>query len=231
MLLFRVFRNIYECNILKRIALDPHASPFLPTLYFGFIIHGSPALVITEAMGITLDDIVGKNGPLTVEQTKFYLSELICGLKYLHSNGIVHMELKSNNILLTKTGHTLISDFDRSYDLMESDRPSIRKDFIIHLAYAALEIANKSVITERADIWSLGVLTASLIGKFIRPKSMDPAVEKQAARAGLWEIAGFSRLSRDSQDLTLFRDVNWNKVEQLRIKPPFSHLLLKTYVE
>ncbi|VDO03177.1 unnamed protein product [Rodentolepis nana] len=241
-----------EYNILKRITLDPCASSFLPKLYYAFAIHDSPALVITEAMGITIDDIVKINGPLTEVQAKFYLTELVCGLKYLHSKSIVHLELKSNNILIAKTGHTLIVDFDRSYDLMESDQPPMKWDFIVNLAYAAPEIASRLVITDKADIWSLGVLTAFLIGKFIRPKKMDRDSEKQAAIAGRWEIDGFSSLSRDLQDfftqvfifnylerpsieslqsLAFFKDVNWNEVEQLRIKPPFSALHLRTFIK
>ncbi|VDL60495.1 unnamed protein product [Hymenolepis diminuta] len=241
-----------EYKILKKIALDPHASSFLPTLYYSFVIENSPTLVLTEALGLTLYNLVRINGPLTVKQAKFYAAEMICGLKYLHSKGIVHMELKNNNVLITKTGHTLLSDFDRSYDLSENTRPPFPEDFQVNVNYAAPEIANKHVITDRADIWSLGVLMAWLIGKSIRPEAKNYELEVQMAKTGLWQINEFSRLSRSLQEffnevftfnylerpnieaiqnLTLFRNINWNNVEQLRIKPPFSTIRLKSIID
>ncbi|VUZ46579.1 unnamed protein product [Hymenolepis diminuta] len=232
-----------ECDILKKITLDPHASPFLPTLYYSLVIELSPVLVLTEALGLTVLDLIAINGPLTVKQTKFYVAEIICGLKYLHERHIVHMELKPNNVLIAKSGHILISDFDRSFDLSADNKPISAWDFSVNLYFAAPEIAKEEVITDKADVWSLGVLTAWLIGKYIRPKNADNEPEKQMAKTGYWNISGFSHLPRSLreffnqvfstnyvlrpsieqvQSLTLFKNVNWYKVERLKVKPPFS---------
>ncbi|KAM3179172.1 hypothetical protein ACTXT7_001123 [Hymenolepis weldensis] len=232
-----------ECDILKKITLDPHASPFLPTLYYSLVIELSPVLVLTEALGLTILDLIKINGPLTEKQAKFYAAEIICGLKYLHGRRIVHMELKPNNVLIAKSGHILISDFDRSFDLSEGNTPISGWDFSVNLYFAAPEIAREEVITDKADIWSLGVLTAWLIGKYIRPKNADKEPEKQMAKTGYWSISGFSHLSRSLreffnqvfstsyvlrpsieqvQNLTLFKNVNWYKVERLKTRPPFS---------
>ncbi|VUZ46581.1 unnamed protein product [Hymenolepis diminuta] len=232
-----------ECDILKKITLDPHASPFLPTLYYSLVIELSPVLVLTEALGLTLLDLIAINGPLTVKQMKFYAAEIICGLKYLHERHIVHMELKPNNVLITKSGHILISDFDRSYHLSEGNKPPCRRDFFVNPYFSAPEIAKEEVITDKADVWSLGVLTAWLIGKSIRSQCNDYDPGKKAAEEGHWKIDEFSKLPKRLQEffnrvfthsyllrpsieqvqsLTLFKNVNWYKVERLKVKPPFS---------
>nr|CDS34196.1 ribosomal protein S6 kinase alpha 2 [Hymenolepis microstoma] len=240
-----------ECDILKRITLDPHSSPFLQKLYYSLVIEFSPVLVLTEALGITIYDIINIKRSLNFEDTKFYLSEIICGLKFLHNKCIVHMELKPDNILIAKSGHILISDFDRSYDLSRGRRPIRGWDFCVNQYFAAPEIANEQVISEKADVWSLGVLTAWLIGKYIRPKNTDKEHEKQMAKQGYWIISGFSKLPKYWQEffnqvfstsyvlrpsieqvqrLTLFRNVNWHKVERLKVKPPLSTDCLMDFI-
>jgi serine/threonine protein kinase len=48
------------------------------------------------------------------EKTKFYASEIILALEYLHNNGIVYRDLKPENILLSIDGHIKLTDFGLS---------------------------------------------------------------------------------------------------------------------
>ncbi|VDN96694.1 unnamed protein product [Rodentolepis nana] len=240
-----------EHDILKRITLDPHSSPFLQKLHYSLVIQFSPVLVLTEALGITIHDILSITGHLEYEDVKFYSSEIICGLKYLHEKRIVHMELKPDNILFSKSGHILISDFDRSYDLSRFGRPSKAWEFCVNQYFAAPEIAKEEVISEKADVWSLGVLTALMHGIYIRPNNVDKEQGKKLAKRGYWYIRGFSNLPKDLQEffnqvlstsyvlrpsieqvqrLGLFRDVDWQKVKELKVKPPISNCCLMGFV-
>lgn len=45
---------------------------------------------------------------------QFYLSELVCAIGYLHSNGVVYRDLKLENILLRRSGHICLTDFGLS---------------------------------------------------------------------------------------------------------------------
>ncbi|VUZ43840.1 unnamed protein product [Hymenolepis diminuta] len=181
-----------EYNALKKLSLDSDPSPFVPKLFYAFTIDVSPVLVLNQASGITLYDIIDIHGPLKIQHARFYLSEVMCGLKYLHYRNIVHMECKPDNILISQLGHVILSDFDRSYDL--SNKIPNDHDFLVAHYYAAPEIACKMMITPQADVWTLGVLMTDLIGKKIRSGGDKGKSVLSKAMGGTWNIKRFSRL-------------------------------------
>ena len=54
------------------------------------------------------------NGRLDEEIAKFYFSEVLLALEYLHENGIIYRDLKPENILLDHEGHVVLTDFGLS---------------------------------------------------------------------------------------------------------------------
>lgn len=47
----------------------------------------------------------------TEDAVKFWMAELSCALKYIHGRGIVHRDVKPDNILLDADGHVHLADF------------------------------------------------------------------------------------------------------------------------
>nr|CDS32546.1 serine:threonine protein kinase [Hymenolepis microstoma] len=231
-----------EYRVLELLALDPDKSPFLPTLYYSFTIDVSPTFIVEFETDVTLSGVVTVRGSMKVKHARFYLSEVICAVRYLHEKQIVHMKLKPNNVLLTKSGHIKLVDFDHSYNLYENrgKRPTFI-DFSVDYYFAAPEVAGKIAITEKADIWSLGVLMACLMGRSIRRGRRKNC--EHLAKVGYWSITRFSKLRanlrnffkavftlsysrrpsiEEVQKLAFFHDVNWVAVQALAIKPPLS---------
>ena len=52
---------------------------------------------------------------------KVYLAELLDAMEHMHSHGIVHRDLKTENMLLTGSGHLLVIDFGTAKDLIQTD--------------------------------------------------------------------------------------------------------------
>ena len=62
----------------------------------------------------TIADILAQNGPIPEESAVDINRQLVAGLRYIHSRGILHRDLKMDNILVDHSGHCFIIDFGLS---------------------------------------------------------------------------------------------------------------------
>ena len=74
--------------------------------------------------GGDLFTLLRKENSFSIEQSKFYLGQIIFALEYLHSKNIIYRNLKPENILISKNGYIKLTDFelakvveDRTYTL------------------------------------------------------------------------------------------------------------------
>ncbi|AES66130.2 AGC family Serine/Threonine kinase family protein [Medicago truncatula] len=90
--------------------------PFLPTLYSYFETDKFYCLVMEYCSGGDLHSLRQKqpNKCFTEEAARFYASEVLLALEYLHMLGIVYRDLKPENLLVRDEGHIMLSDFDLS---------------------------------------------------------------------------------------------------------------------
>ena len=234
-----VKRALREHRILKRITLEASRRIFLSTLYYSSFHHSSPVLLISKGSGVDLSKIRQYFNNLCLYSAKFYCTEIICGLSQLHKLGIAHLDIKPGNILLSDSGHVIITDFDCAFDLLHNPGSPTADDFNGTPSYMAPEIANRSMITLKADIWSLGATMAVLMSGSIRPHEKGLMEE---VRGGDWRIKGFKKFPKELQSFfnaclafqpedrpdieeikyhQLFADVKWNVVASLGQSPPY----------
>ncbi|PRQ32207.1 putative protein kinase AGC-RSK-2 family [Rosa chinensis] len=90
--------------------------PFLPTLYAHFVSDKLSCLVMEYCPGGDLHVLRQKQpGRSFCEQaTRFYVSEVLLAMEYLHMQGVVYRDLKPENILVRDDGHIMLTDFDLS---------------------------------------------------------------------------------------------------------------------
>ncbi|XP_076059658.1 serine/threonine-protein kinase chk-1-like [Oratosquilla oratoria] len=121
------------------------------------------------ADGGTLGDKI-QEGAMHEGKARFFFSQLVSGIKYLHSRGVAHRDLKPENLLLTKTQELKIADFGLAVEFEE-------KRFLWQVCgtsgYIAPEVFAGRYQGDSADVWSSGVILFILLtGQFPWEKAL-----------------------------------------------------------
>jgi serine/threonine-protein kinase len=113
-------------------------------------------LTMEFATGGTLRDLIKKNQPLRpLSERLGDAAGVIAGLAAIHDAGIVHRDVKPDNMLRMEDGRLVLSDFGLATDLPDSTMVSV---FVGTPHYMAPEVREGDPATTRSDVWSLGVV-------------------------------------------------------------------------
>lgn len=119
-------------------------------------------LVIEFMEGVDLGKLITTRHPLPFPVVGFIFREVLQGLSYAHTNGVIHRDIKPSNIMIGMDGTVKISDFGlaRSSDLPEI---TMHGEVVGTPAYMSPEQARVSKIDLRSDLFSLGVTGYEMI--------------------------------------------------------------------
>lgn len=131
-------------------------------------------LTMELATGGTLRELIKRNQPLRpIDERLADAAGIIGGLAAIHEAGIVHRDVKTDNILRMEDGRLVLSDFGLATDLPTGTMVSV---FVGTPHYMAPEVREGEPATTRSDVWSLGVVLHEIFfGR--RP-------ERRASRSG-----------------------------------------------
>jgi len=116
-----------------------------------------------------------KNGAqLSTAQIKCIMKQLLEGMHYIHSENIIHRDIKSANILLNNKGELMIADFGLARNL--NSLSGHYTSCVVTLWYRSPELLlGTKKYTTQVDIWSIGCIMAELIlGTPLFPGDKEP---------------------------------------------------------
>ncbi|XP_039449986.2 serine/threonine-protein kinase greatwall [Culex pipiens pallens] len=114
-------KNMISQVITERNALALSRSPFCVTLYYSLQTISSVFLVMEYMVGGDLKSLLAMYGFFEESAARFYTAEICLALQYLHKHGIVHRDIKPDNMLISATGHVKLTDFGLSRIEMRRD--------------------------------------------------------------------------------------------------------------
>ncbi|HWZ60209.1 MAG TPA: protein kinase, partial [Gemmatimonadaceae bacterium] len=132
------------------------------------------ALVMQYIPGRSLGRAIHEDGRFSPERAEAVLSDIAAALAYAHARGVVHRDVKPENIFLNdETGRALLSDFGIALSA-EAGRQQANADLLVGTpAYMSPEQIDGVMIDGRSDLFSLGLIGYEMLTG-IRPWVDDP---------------------------------------------------------
>ncbi|TMW69739.1 hypothetical protein Poli38472_001895 [Pythium oligandrum] len=152
------------------------------------------------------------------------LYEAAAGLSHLHTRGIVHGDLKGDNILVNENGTAMLADFGLSFS--ESGSSSVvteKKDTLGAMAWRAPEFANMTVErpTRKSDVFSLGMCIIEVMtGEKPWGKDVDNHEIRECLRKGQVNVTKPEAMT----------DAQWELVEKMIAPSPRDRLELSEVI-
>jgi serine/threonine protein kinase/tetrahydromethanopterin S-methyltransferase subunit F len=152
--------------------------------------------VMALVEGESLTARVERDGPLPIGQVRRVLQEVAQALGYAHARGVVHRDVKPDNILLDRaTGRAMVTDFGIALGGATEEEGLTQPGELMGTArYMAPEQAMGESVDARADQYALGLVTwFMLTGRHALPETSLPAVIARHARGNAIDLHQLDR--------------------------------------
>ena len=119
-------------------------------------------IVMEYVDGITLKEYIEQQGVINWKETVHFMGQILAALQHAHDKGIVHQDIKPQNILLLQDGTIKVTDFGIArFSRVDSNTTSDKAIGSVH--YISPEQARGEVTDEKADIYSVGVVMYEML--------------------------------------------------------------------
>lgn len=123
---------------------------------------GTDYIVMELIEGVTLKEYLQQKGRLSWQESVFFAEQISSALLHAHSRGIIHQDIKPQNVIILRDGTAKLTDFGiASFATTQETR--VVQEAIGSVHYISPEQAKGSKIDYRTDIYSLGVVMYEML--------------------------------------------------------------------
>ncbi len=124
---------------------------------------GPEYIVMELCEGVTLKDYLRKKHHLTWQETLFFAQQVARALDHAHSRGIIHQDIKPQNIMLLRDGTAKVMDFGIASFANSQETRKVSSEAIGSVHYISPEQAKGITADFRTDLYSLGVVMYEML--------------------------------------------------------------------
>eukprot|EP01016_Furgasonia_blochmanni_P044493 TRINITY_DN617_c0_g4_i4.p1 TRINITY_DN617_c0_g4~~TRINITY_DN617_c0_g4_i4.p1 ORF type:complete len:369 (-),score=30.89 TRINITY_DN617_c0_g4_i4:262-1368(-) len=129
--------------------------------------------IVMELMDTDLHKVIKSKQVLSDDHIKYFVFQILLGLKYMHSANVIHRDLKPNNLLVNKECKVKICDLGlaRGFELENE----LKTEYVTTRFYRAPEVLlSVSEYSKAIDVWSVGCIFGELLTRTIIFPGKDP---------------------------------------------------------
>ncbi len=147
-------------------------------------------IVMEYIDGITLKQYIEQEGAIRWDEALHFTIQILMALEHAHEKGIIHRDIKPQNVMLLQNGTIKVTDFGIAR-FSQSETQTMTDKAIGSVHYIAPEQARGDYITNKADIYSVGVMLYEMITGRL------PFVADNAVSVALMQLQAKPTMPRD----------------------------------
>ncbi len=137
-------------------------SPNIVKIYDVAISDSLKYIVMEYIDGITLKDYIDKVGALGWKEAVHYVRQILTGLSHAHEKGIVHRDIKPQNVMLLRDGKVKVTDFGIAKG-PTSENLTMTDKAIGTVNYISPEQASGERVDKKSDVYSVGIMLYEML--------------------------------------------------------------------
>lgn len=147
-------------NESKAVSMLSH--PNIVSIYDVSVREDLKYIVMEHIRGITLKNYMSRKGKLPVREAVSFTEQILRALDHAHSKGIIHRDIKPQNIMLLKNGMIKVADFGIA-KLPSAETVTVTDKAIGTVYYISPEQASGKPNDPRSDLYSVGVMLYEMV--------------------------------------------------------------------